>query len=224
MSGYDILINRGVTRLCHLTLLKSLTHIISSPLGIVATSSIGADTKSVNDYERRDGLTNYVCTSVQYPNSWYLTDIAGRNMDRIFREWVIIYINPSILNERNAKFCPCNAGRKNGEYINDNMDHIDFIFASRVSGWNYLRSSNMLSCCPTNGQAEILIKDNIPNRFIIGIAVENEDVAGRVYSLIKLNSMDIPVYIAPDIFTKEWSASARKGIPVTEVKYCPMEE
>ena len=222
MNGYEILISHGVTRLCHLTLFKSLTHIIHS--GIKATHLIGQDIKSVNDFERRDGLLNYICTSVQYPNSWYLKEAAGRNKDKIFYDWVIIYINPSILNEREAKFCPCNAGKDRGAYIDSNMDNIDSIFASSVLGWNYSRSPNMLPCCPTNGQAEILIKDNIPSDFINGIAVENNNIAERVYSTLKFYGKNIPIYISPDVLSTAWSNMVRQGeIPVETQYNCLME-
>ena len=39
MSAYDILLSRGVTRLCHFTKLQSLTHIISSEQGVLASGS-----------------------------------------------------------------------------------------------------------------------------------------------------------------------------------------
>ncbi len=222
MSGYEILINRGVTRLCHLTSLKNLTHIITSSSGIVATNSIASDIKSVNDYERLDGELGYVCTSVQYPNSWYLRKIAGRNLDKIFREWVVIYIEPSILNERNSKFCQCNASKSNGAYIDDNMDNIDSVFADCVLGRR--RTPNMLSCCPTDDQAEVLIENGIPSRFIIGIAVKDNDTAGRVYSMLNLYAKNIPIYIAPEVLNTEWSQSVRNGRFPTEIEYdCLME-
>ena len=64
----------------------------------------------------------------------------------------------------------------------------------------------MLSCCPTDGQAEILIKDNIPRDFINGIAIGNEEVAKRVYAMLKISSMErIPLYIAPDVLSPNWS-------------------
>lgn len=222
MSGYDILIEHGVTRLCHLTMLKSLTHIITTSSGIVATNSISQDTKSVNDFERRDGQLNYVCTSVQYPNSWYLRNIAGRNADKIFREWVVIYIDPKILNERNAKFCPCNASKSNGAYIDDNMDNIDSVFADCVLGRS--RTPNMLSCCPTDDQAEVLIKDGIPSRFISGIAVKDNEIAGRVYSMLNLYVKNIPIYIAPEVINTEWSQSVRSGEFPTEIQYDCLRE
>lgn len=225
MSAYDILIKRGVTRLCHFTKLQKLTHIITSSEGILSSSSICQDTKDVNDINRYDGELNYVCCSVQYPNSWFLSNIIQRDSDRIFNDWVVIYIDLNILNDKNAKFSPCNASKSNGKYINSNMDNIDCIFNNNVPTFTYPRSANMPSCCPTDGQAEILIENNIPQKYIIGIAVGNEDIAKRVYAILKMYKLYyIRLYIAPDILTKKWSNMIKKGISPQEVLYELLEE
>ncbi|WP_251391883.1 DUF4433 domain-containing protein [Mediterraneibacter agrestimuris] len=219
MSAYDILTTRGVTRLCHFTKFQNLTHIITSVEGILASSSIRQDTKNVNDTARYDGELDFVCCSVQYPNSWFLKRAMQNNLDKIFREWVVLYIDLSILKYKNIKFCPCNASKENGAYISKNMDNIDSIFASTVSTFDYPRTSKMLPCCPTDGQAEILIENSIPREYIKGIAVGNEDVAGRVYSILKMYGVEyISIYIAPDVLTTEWSNMIKKGCSPNEIR------
>ena len=217
MSAFDILTARGVTRLCHFTLLKNLTHIISSENGILASDSIRYDTKTVNDSKRYDGKPNYVCNSVEYPNSWFLNNATDNNSDKIFKDWVVLYIDLRILNIKKAKFCPCNAAKGKGRYIEDNLENISSIFNSNVL--NYNRTSNMISACPTNGQAEILIKDNIPREYIVGIAVGNEDIAKRVYAMLTMYSINnIPIYIAPDVLTTRWSTMVRNGHRPNEIR------
>ena len=171
MSAYDILSSRGVTRLCHFTKLQSFTHIITSPEGILSSDSIRQDTKNVLDSARYDGELDHICCSIQYPNSWFLNKAIERNSDQIFKDFIVLYIDLSILNEREAKYCPCNSSRENGAYICSDMDSIDSIFAGVVGTFKYPRSPKMLQCCPTDGQAEILIKGNIPPKYITGIAV-----------------------------------------------------
>ena len=180
MSAYDILSSRGVTRLCHFTKLQSFTHIITSQEGILSSNFISQDTKNVLDSARYDGELDYICCSIQYPNSWFLKDAMKRNTDQIFKDFIVLYIDLNILNERETKYCPCNASRKNGAYICSDMDNIDSIFADVVRTCKYPRTLKMLQCCPTDGQAEILIKGNIPLKYITGIAVGNQDVASRV--------------------------------------------
>ena len=212
MSAFDILISRGVTRLCHFTKFQSLTHIISSADGIQASNSIRQDTKNVTDTARYDGELDYICCSVQYPNSWFLQKAMQNNPDRVFKDWVVLYIDLNILKHRNTKFCPCNASKASGAYINNDMDQVESIFSHAVSTFAYPRSANMLSCCPTDGQAEILIKDDIPRDYIKGIAAGDEDVAKRIYGMLKMYGLEsIPIYIAPDVLTPSWSNMIKRG-------------
>lgn len=212
MITYDILTARGVTRLCHFTKLQSLTHIITMAEGILASSSIRQDTKNVIDAARYDGELDYVCCSVEYPNSWFLKKAMQNNTDEIFRDWVVLYIDLSILNFRNVKFCPCNASKSHGLYINECVEDVESIFATSVPTFGYPRSPKMLDSCPTDGQAEILIRDSIPRECIIGIAVGTEGVAKRVYSMLKMYGMElIPIYISLDVLTPNWSNMIKNG-------------
>lgn len=219
MSAYDVLTNRGVSRLCHFTKLQSLTHIITSANGVLASSSIRQDTKNVNDTARYDGELDFVCCSVQYPNSWFLKRAIQNNPDKIFKDWVVLYVDLSILKYKNAKFCPCNASKSSGAYINRNIDNIDSIFATSVSTFSYPRTPKMLSSCPTDGQAEILIENSIPREYISGIAVGNEDIAKRVYAILIMYGMGhIPLYIAPDVLTPNWSNMIKNGFRPNEIQ------
>lgn len=225
MSAYDILVTRGVTRLCHFTKLQNLTHIITSEDGVLASNSIRQDTKNVNDKARYDGELDFVCCSVQYPNSWFLKKAMQNNLSKIFEDWVVLYVNLGVLQSKNAKFCPCNASKSSGAYIDNNMDNIDSIFATNVTTFAYPRSPKMLSCCPTDGQAEILIESSIPRKYIDGIAVGNEDVAKRVYAMLKMFDMaDVTIYIAPDVLTPAWSRLTKNGYRPNETQCSWPEE
>ncbi|NLT48246.1 MAG: DUF4433 domain-containing protein, partial [Clostridiales bacterium] len=73
--------------------------------------------------------------------------------------------------------------------------------------------------------AEILIKDNIPLQYINGIAVGNEDVARRVYAMLKVCGMvHIALYIAPDVLTPNWSNMIKNGCRPDEIQYYWSEE
>ena len=116
MGAREFLEARGVTRLCHFTKLQLLTHILSSDEGILASDSIRSDVKTVTDTDRYDSELQYVCCSIEYPNSWFLRQAQQRNSDQIFRDWIVLYIDLRILDYRDAKFCACK--RKGcGSYI-----------------------------------------------------------------------------------------------------------
>lgn len=225
MNGYEILKNREVSRLCHFTKLQNLTHILATENGIIASDSIRQDTKNVNDDARYDGESDHVCCTIEYPNSWFLNSAIKNNTDKVFRDWVVLCIDLKILLVRRAKFCECNAGKERGKFIQSDFEKIDRIFADRVPSFAHPRTSGMLPCCPTNGQAEILIKDSIPRQYITRIIVGNCDVAGRVYSMQKFYGIsNIPIYIAPDVLSPSWRRLIQQGKRPQEQQYIQPEE
>lgn len=225
MKALEILKSRGVSRLCHFTKLQSLTHILSSERGILASNSIRSDTKNVTDTERYDGELNYICCSVEYPNSWFLKKAIEKNQDQIFMDWVVLYIDLSVLAYKEAKFCPCNASRGYGKYIDNNMENIETIFKMQTSTFRYPRTPNMLACCPTDGQAEILIKDSIPRNYLFGIVVGNEEIAKSVYAILKIFEVEhINIYISPDVLMPNWNNMVREGYKPNEILYDVPEE
>lgn len=221
MDAYEILSKHGVTRLCHFTKIQSLTHILSSPDGIMATSRINKDNLNQVDYARADRKLDYVCCSIEYPNSWYLDHAKERDEDKIFKDWAIMYINPEIVKIRDVLVCECNAAKENGKYIcQGNAQNTENLFEKKVSSFHYPRTDKMLSCCPTNAQTEILIKDNIPKDYIKGIAVGNEEVARMMYAMRKtLNVETIKLFISPQVVTTEWRTLAQNGVRPEENEY-----
>ncbi len=224
MNSHEYLLSRGSTRLCHFTKLQNLTHILSTEEGILASSSIRSDTKNVTDTERYDGELEYICCSVEYPNSWFLRRARQDNRDVIFREWCVMYIDLGILDVREAKICPCNASTGRGRYIKG-IDQIEELFANPSIGKREIsRSNRMLQACPTDGQAEILIKDNIPRDKIIGIAVGDEESAKIVNAMMKTLGMEpLPVFKAPEILTPQWREIVEQGNRPREIE-CVWEE
>lgn len=223
-NAFDFLVACGVTRLCHFTKLQSLAQIVSTETGILPSSSIRSDTKNVTDKERYDGELECVCCSVEYPNSWFLQKAMINNTDKIFRDWLTIYIDLNILNLNNAKFCPCNASTDWGRYITNDIRALfaDSVRCKRI----YYRTPSMLSCCTTDGQAEILIKDGIPRQYISGFAVGDKNMAGRVYAMLETCGVkQVSIYIAPSILTPLWSNIVKNGQrPIEELFVWSEEE
>lgn len=223
MYSYDYLLDRGVSRLCHSTKLKDLIHIISSDNGIASTNAIRSDIKDQKDLARYDGELEYICCSVEYPNCWYLRNVRQRDKDQVFKDWVTIFINPEILNYRKTKFSPCNAAKDCGIHIFDGDKKISSLYAPSINGRN--RTATMLKCCPTDDQAEILIKDTIPYEFFIGIATCDETDAEQVYAMLRTyGKSQLPIYIAPDIFNTDCSNKIRRGIKPVEKELTTKKE
>ena len=210
MGACELLQSRKVTRLCHFTKVSSLTHILLNESGILASSSVN-DKEFINDSERYDGNSDYVCCSIQYPNWWYYNKVEKQNQNSVFKNWVVLYIDLSILKNRKCKFCPCNAAKKRGYYIFENENKILDLYDS-PNVLNHKRTTSMLSCCPTDDQAEIQIQNNVPLRYIRGIAVGNDEIARQVYSILKTYNLSIPIIKSLDIFLTSSSNLIRRGI------------
>ncbi len=210
----DAIEKRNITRLCHITRSEKALHILSSVKGIEAVNYLDKALYDPNDINRYDGHLSHINCSIEYPNHWYLDKIKDKN--NIFKDWVVLLINPAVMTNRNTKFCCINAANNRGENISSGYEAFEGLFCHKVL--ERRRYTSMLACCPTDGQAEVLIYKNILPEDIYGIIVKNEQQAIDEYNkwdLIKgLSKVDI--YIAPDIFTNNWYKQAVNGKRVKE--------
>lgn len=218
---YDYLLKRGVTRLCHFTKTKSFVHILNSSDGILATSFIKSDVKEQNDMNRLDNNLDYVCCSIEYPNSWYWEKVKSRDNDAIFRDWIILCIDLEIIKHQKIKFCPCNAASGNGRYIREELSVFDEMYKEElsVSGKLRFRTHKMLACCPTDDQAEILIYSDIPLRYIKGIVVGSETSADNIQAILMTCNKKLDIFVAPDVCNTNWSTLVRNGLRPAEKKF-----
>lgn len=217
MKAYDFFMSKQVTRLCHFTKMKDVTHIIDSQCGIMSVNRINKEIKNPKDTERYDGELDYICCSIEYPNSWFMRSAKNRDRDLIFDTWIVIYISLDILKYRDVKFSPCNAAKHHGKYIFSDVEKLETLYCHEVL--HRIRTPKMISGCPTDDQAEVLIKDNIPYRFIEGFAVADEVSGETLYSILAtMNSRKLPIYLAPEILGTGWSNMVRNGCRPTEKK------
>jgi len=208
---------RGITRLCHFTQSRKLAHIVCNPRGIMATTelrTVAPDLLDVTDNERLDGYTDHISCSIEFPNTWYLKKI--KDQDPLFRDWVVLFIKPSHLCKDDTLFCCRNASSQRGRLVRSGYSGFQSLFQPEITGARSLvfkRTAEMLSCCPTDDQAEVLVSGNVPREDIIGVAVCSEDQAERESVRLSLLRDAIPLnwIVVPQIFTTEWSAVVRRG-------------
>ncbi len=213
--------SRGITRLCHFTKSNKALHILRSEDGIKAVDFIESDIYEANDELRLDGKTDFVNCSIQYPNHWYWKHVKDKYP--LFTDWVILYINPSLMLLETTEFCFTNAAYKTGTCLKKGYEGFKEMFSSTVSGKRInRRTANMLKCCPTDDQAEVLVYKNIPGKDIIGVAVESEEQAEREYRRWYKVLHDVPkfdIFIASDLFDGQWRNKVRRGEKPLEYKY-----
>jgi hypothetical protein len=212
---------RGITRLCHFTRSQKAVHILTCETGIKAVDFLEQDIYDVNDPLRLDGKRSFVNCSIQYPNHWYWKKVKDK--DHIFREWVILFINPELLLLDTTEFCAVNAATAGGAYIRKGYQAFSELYSDPLNIKSVRHRTNaMLPCCPTDDQAEVLIYKNISRNDIIGVAVQNEAQAKREFVRWYSNLKGVPkldIFIAPDLFNGAWSTKVRRGTVPLEYKY-----
>ncbi len=199
---------RGISRLCHFTRGESLRSILGSPHGIISCDLL--DRRDVGyrpvDSYRWDGYTGYVSCSVEYPNTRYMMQAAGRAPSG--SGWAVLCIDPCLLEEDDTLFCHCNAATSRGEYAETGYTAFRRMYADRIvdSKREYERPRHMLECCPTNDQAEVLVRRCVPLRYITGVMAPDEDELEALYEEVEdLDSVrTVEWLVAPDLFTLNW--------------------
>lgn len=222
---------RGITRLCHLTPSRKLGHILSSPEGILSRYRLEQTAPEVldaNDPARLDGYLDYVNCSVEYPNTWYYRRVKER--DPLFVDWVALLLRPELLWHPGTLFCPTNAAAQRGALVRGGLEGFLALFAQEVvgaRGKKIRRSSQMLPCCPTDDQAEVLIPVSVPRSMIEAVAVGSREQAAKEIARLRLAQvpgiLTLRWVVAPDLFTTNWSRLVREGRRPDETPYLPGE-
>lgn len=204
---------RGITRLCHMTQIEKLILILEGDTGILADDYIEEKNLHKNDQDRLDGRTDFISTSIQFPNVWYYR--FRRNVRTEMTDWAVIFIDSQICRRSNTLFSPVNAATAKGACIGTGVNRLKASFEDFVGGRT--RTTNMLVNCPTDDQAEIMIYKEIPTSCFKGIAFETIDAVKKFINLAENYGISYPkLYLAPDLFTTTLSTKIRLGIEPEE--------
>lgn len=205
ISLADEVAARGIRRLCHFTPSRNLAHVLADGEGLLATRCLQDDERKIvnaTDLKRMDGHPGHICCSIEFPNAHYFR--RARAGEILFKDWVVVLIDPSVLLLDGVRFCPCNAATGSGKHIQDGLVGFNALFAPRVdggSGRSFTRSSTRSKAVPTDMQAEVLIPDRVPIGKITAIAVRSEEQAKLEISRLRaLNVTPPPFVIAPSFY------------------------
>lgn len=198
--------NRGIKRLCHFTQSRNLAHIFGDLLGLCSTKTLKKYDMpyTPTDLDRLDGRDDLVCCSIEYPNTFYFD--TARCRDKLFKDWVVLMIDPSHLSQPDTEFSPCNASAENGIYIKKGFNQFVSLFAETSQGNRQFQRQLMhLNAVPTNLQAEVLLKGPIPLQSIIGLIFESELQVKREIFRLELQGINLrkPIYIFPECFQRD---------------------
>jgi hypothetical protein len=218
---------RGITRICHFTASRNLPHILEDRAGIFCTSKLQNDEKAVfniTDEYRHDGNLDFVCCTIEYPNAWYLRKAA--DAEKLFKDWVLLFIKPHYLFQESTEFCPHNAARGGGSNLKAGFEAYNSLFDHEVRGYQtYVRDSHQLACSPTDDQAEIHVFERIRLADIVGVGVRTIAQAKNEFARLKLAGHDPTVLkflVVPELFDAySLSRYIRLGRRPSETSWLP---
>ncbi len=183
--------DHAITHVVHFTRVESLRGIICDRQ-IQSTRALrGRGIRAlVNDHWRMDGLLDYVCCSIEYPNVILLDQYRKRHSAQ---DWVVLSLTPELLEWPSTRFSPVNAASR--EDTLSGIEGLEAMFAPCVgspgSFQNQRRRGRFhLKNCPTDPQAEVLIRGSIPASAINGISVESDEVKLRVDPVVRTWPID----------------------------------
>ncbi|MFF7729259.1 DarT ssDNA thymidine ADP-ribosyltransferase family protein [Streptomyces sp. NPDC008001] len=221
----DLARELGITRLCHVTKSANLAHILASgEIRPVTTLQEQSDAFRPADTRRMDGALAYTFLSVEYPNTWYLSQAASR--DPHFRDWVVLTLDPGILARPGVRFSPYNSARDMSAGAHAGVEAFRAMFAAMVTGnATRRRERNHPAWWPTDDQAEVQTPHAIPLSDVRTVIVRDEEQAQLEYHRhVALGTAALlpPLSVAPVIFDKYGlSRSVRTGKRPLETPYTP---
>lgn len=218
---------RGITRLCHITQSRKLPHIFGSPGGLYSTNWLEKNRPDLldrNDPLRLDGQHDHISCSIEYPNTWYLGKIRGK--DPNFPDWVVLFIRPDQLWRPGTLFCPRNAASGQGSEIMAGFAGFQRLFGQAIAGSQgitFKRSVDHLLSCPTDGQAEVLLQSPIERHSIFGVVTATPSQA--ILERQRLRDLGVNETIissmkwitGPCLFDHTWHRAVSQGKSPPEV-------
>lgn len=188
----DIIIERGITTLVHVTHVDNLESILER--GILPRDTVPEGAVTI-DSNRSEGKRNCNCLSVERPNNRYISQNASKYGGR--KNFVCLCIKPTILLDGKTKhYCPYNAATNtvtNKIYRGELTTSKSFqdMFADHINEWGPYagtidedRAQDELPSRPTSIQAEILYEGIIKPEEIISVDFPSEKALEESQNLL----------------------------------------
>jgi ssDNA thymidine ADP-ribosyltransferase, DarT len=213
----------GITRLCHLTPFRNLLHLATENAGLLSLRQLaeaGGDYDQ-QDLERLDNHPDHISCSIEYPNGWYLRQrrLKATPVQKLFPDWTCLVIKPRRLWAPGTRVCVRNAAASGGALVTDiSPQALANLYSSPIvgaGGQSFRRSTNRLTACPTDDQAEVLLHREVPIEDIPAVIVTSETDAKRFHAGLRQIGADPDAFrwiVAPALFqTKLLSRAIADG-------------
>ncbi len=198
---------RNITCLVHFTETINLLNIIQQGhlLSRYRINEIEHESRDFivqNDQIRLDNLQDYINLSIESPNSFLFRRFRERQRDA-FINWCVLKIKPDYIYQEGTLFSISNAASSYSRNIGITGDFEKFqrLFAepltiSYSSGYSRtLTRKNLQDSYPTDEQAEILVKGEIPYTDILEIYFENEESMIATKTAFAIEGIDTSKFV-----------------------------
>jgi hypothetical protein len=175
------------------------------------------------DLQRFDRHPDHICCSVEYPNAWYLD--RARSKERIFKDWIVLLLTPSLMLRHGTLFSPRNAAAGYGAYLQPGVEGFLEMYAPEITGAyakKFIRRPTHIASVPTDQQAEVLVPGAVASGDILGVVVRDEEQARNEVLRLKLmgSAAKFRILISPSLFDKNsLDAHIRAGKRPAEVLF-----
>ena len=165
---------RGITTLIHFTRIENLRNI--SQEGLIGRSLLEERRQQFlfNDNDRVDGHKDAVCLSISFPNYRMFYSIRERKklsegVDN--SQWIVLLLDATVLWELECAFCQRNAAHKTVSSIPLEDRRKPEALKGMFEDFYNIRHQNLSipQDYPTHPEAEVLVFDPIPVRYIKAI-------------------------------------------------------
>lgn len=133
---------------------------------------------------------SYINLSISGPNTFLFSKFRERTKDDITINWCVLKIDTKHIYEKETKFAVTNAASNAAKSIGitGDIEKFKMLFANNINIPFGVRGK-IASKFPTNVQAEVLVKDEIPVESIIQVCFESqESLASAKAALSEFNT------------------------------------
>lgn len=119
---------------------------------------------------------SFINLSISGPNTFLFSKFQDRTKDDITINWCVLKIDPKHIYEKETKFAVTNAASNASKAIGitGDIEKFKMLFANYINIPYGIRG-NINSKYPTNVQAEVLVKDEIPVESIIEVCFDSQE-------------------------------------------------
>lgn len=219
----QIVLDRGICQLVHFTHLSNLRSILR--LGIVPRAELerrGDLPCRFNDSTRADRSRDHSCLTITRANYRMLFRYMKQEMGGE-DEWCILFIKPEVLWELPCLFCTTNAARSGALAAARVLGHsaagLSAMFADPVATPCGLASRiDLFGRSPSafhtsDPQAEVLVAETIPPRYLTGAAVSTQRAFDEAAAAVRGAGAHLDLRVNPSAFKyrcdwRWWKAGA----------------